>query len=316
MRATSIINAVGPGWLGVLMLLATGCGTTQSQLATQQLLLSDAADRAVAKLDFRPLSGKKVYLDEKYVQIIKPQAAAGYVNADYILSSVRQQMLAANCLLEEKVDTAEYIVEIRIGTLGTDGHEVTYGLPPNNTLNSAVAAVPNAPNLPALPEISFAKRNDQLGAAKVAVFAYDRETRKPVWQSGTSLAMSNAKNVWVLGAGPFQSGTIYKTTRFAGTRVSLPLAGSKTREVEDQRVTDHGRARVYDRELMESEGLQTLGGDVQLSSFVEPGSATPEPGSAAAPAPGAAAPAPPPENSANPPAAGTPPAPVVPAAKS
>lgn len=261
--------------LAVVLVGAVGCGTTQSQLATQQLLLSDAADRAVANIDFRPLSGKKLYLDERYVQTVRPQNAVGYVNAEYILSSIRQQMLAADCHLEDKPDTADYIVEIRIGTLGTDAHDVTYGLPPNNTLNTAVNVVPNAPSLPALPELSFAKRTDQLGAAKIAVFAYDRETRMPVWQSGTSLAMSNAKNVWILGVGPFQRGTIYNKTRFAGEKIGLPLlADSAAEEHQNEKISDYNRPKVFAPELTIEEGLQVSPDEVQLSSFLEQNAAT------------------------------------------
>src|SRR5690606_5395103 len=45
---------------GVLLVIAAGCGTTRDKLATEQLLLSDAVDRAVARIDFSPLKGEKV----------------------------------------------------------------------------------------------------------------------------------------------------------------------------------------------------------------------------------------------------------------
>ena len=55
-------------------------------------------------------------------------------------------------------------------------------------------------------------------AAKVSVFAYDRETREPLWQSGIAQAGSSARDTWILGIGPIQYGTIYNGTRFAGKR--------------------------------------------------------------------------------------------------
>ena len=55
-------------------------------------------------------------------------------------------------------------------------------------------------------------------AAKVSVFAYDRETREPLWQSGIAQAGSSARDTWILGVGPIQYGTIYNGTRFAGKR--------------------------------------------------------------------------------------------------
>ncbi len=44
-----------------------GCGTTREYNATEQLVMSDAVDRSIASIDFRPLSGRKVYLDTSYL---------------------------------------------------------------------------------------------------------------------------------------------------------------------------------------------------------------------------------------------------------
>ena len=120
-------------------------------------------------------------------------------------------------------EDADYIVEARVGALGLDSHEITYGIPASNALSTAASLVPTAPPLPTIPEISFAKKKDQLAAAKIAVFAYNRKTRQPVWQSGVNEADSTAKDTWVLGAGPFQRGTIYEGTQFAGTRLGIPF---------------------------------------------------------------------------------------------
>jgi hypothetical protein len=103
--------------LGLLAVLA-GCGTTKSRDASDQLLLSDAIDRSVANIDFSELSGKKVYFDTKY---INPNKATGLVNTDYIISSLRQQLVASNCLLQEKIEDAEFVVEARVGAVG--GHD-------------------------------------------------------------------------------------------------------------------------------------------------------------------------------------------------
>jgi hypothetical protein len=206
--------------IGLLSIALVGCGTTKSQRATEQLLMSDAVDRSVASIDFRPLSGQRVYLDTTYVKNIKSES---FVNADYIVSSVRQQMVSAGCLLEEAQETAEYIAEMRIGTLGTDSHDVIYGIPANNALSSAASLVPSAPAIPIVPEISFARKNAEEAAAKIAVFAYHRETRRPVWQSGVVQARSRAKDTWVFGAGPFQSGTIHGGTQFVDGDLPIPL---------------------------------------------------------------------------------------------
>lgn len=196
-----------------LVAAACGCGTTREHQATEQLVLSDAVDRSVSTIDFRPLSGEKVYLDTSYLRSVK---GPSFVNADYVISSLRQQMIAAGCLLYDSANEADLIVEARMGALGADNHRVTYGLPENNTLQNAATLVPNGPRLPVLPEIAFARRESREGAAKVAAFAYDRETRQPVWQSGISQSIANARDTWVLGVGPFRGGTIRQETTLAG----------------------------------------------------------------------------------------------------
>jgi hypothetical protein len=203
-----------------LAALLTGCGTTKKHTATEQLLISDAVDRSIARINFAPLAGQTVYFD---TQFIKNYEGMGFVNSNYVVSALRQQMLSAGCRLQETAEDAEYIVEARMGTLGNDEHEIVYGVPANNALAAAAAVVPNAPPMPTMPEISVARRNERLGAAKIAAFAYHRETRLPVWQSGLSIARSTSKDTWLLGAGPFERGTIYEDVQFAGARVRIPF---------------------------------------------------------------------------------------------
>jgi hypothetical protein len=191
----------------------TGCGTTREYSATEQLVLSDAVDRSVSRIDFRPLSGRKVYLDNTYLRQVKGEV---FVNADYVTSALRQQILAAGCLIQDRPDDADVIVEARIGALGFDNHRVTFGIPESNALSAASSFIPGSPRLPTIPEIAFARREARESAAKVAAFAYDRETRAPLWQSGVDSALSSARDTWVMGVGPFQGGSIRQQTKLAG----------------------------------------------------------------------------------------------------
>lgn len=199
------------------MVTMCGCGTTKEQLATQQLLLSDAVDRSVSTIDFRPLSGAKVFLDTAYLKTAKTDAI---VNTDYVTSSLRQQIMAAGCLLQAAETEADIIIEARLGTLGADDHRVTFGIPENNSLGSAAAFVPGAPQVPQIPEIAVARRDSRESAAKIAAFAYNRVTREAIWQSGISQSRSTARDTWVLGVGPFQAGSIRGGTRLLGNRLS------------------------------------------------------------------------------------------------
>ena len=57
----------------------------------------------------------------------------------------------------------------------------------------------------AIPEIPLIKKTNQVAAAKIAVYAFNRITGEPVWQSGIAQYGSNAKNYWLFGAGPFEA---------------------------------------------------------------------------------------------------------------
>ncbi len=178
-----------------------GCGINKTRLATEQIVVSDAVDRAVASIDFSPLSGQKVYFDTQYLDGVNMGPNG---NIKYVISSLRQQMLAYDCRLQEKADTADYIVEGRIGALANDGHEVTYGVPGGAAVASASVFMASPIPVPSMPELSLGRRNHHAGTAKLGLFAYDRATREPVWQAGVKKASSEARDAWVLGLGPYQ----------------------------------------------------------------------------------------------------------------
>lgn len=210
--------------LAALIGSLVGCGTTRDKLATEQLLLSDAVDRSVARIDFSPLKDKTVFLNTQYLTQMKVPTV---VNADYVISSLRQQMVLAGCLLQDERSTAEFIAEPRVGVLGTDGYDVNYGIPQSQGMSAAASAVSGS-LLPPLPEISLGRKSDDSAAAKIAVFAYRRETKEPVWQSGTSVAKSTAKGWWILGVGPFRNGTIYEESGIGQERLSSTLLPGAT----------------------------------------------------------------------------------------
>ncbi len=202
----------------LVSLIVIGCGTTREYTATEQLVMSDAVDRSIGNIDFRPLAGRKVYLDTSYLRHVKGE---GFVNSEYVTSALRQQIVASGCLMQDANQDADVIIEARIGTLGSDDHRVTFGVPENNSLSSAASLIPGAPNIPSIPEIAVARRQAREAAAKIAAFAYDRQTRRPIWQSGVNHSLATARDTWVLGVGPFQGGTIREQTKLAGSKIKF-----------------------------------------------------------------------------------------------
>ncbi|QDT14724.1 DUF6655 family protein [Alienimonas californiensis] len=227
----------------------SGCGKTITREATQQLLTADSIDRAVAQLDLSPFEGRSVYLDTELLEH-KNLDAMGVGGQNYLIGSLRQQFMAAGAKLEEKAATAEFVVEARAGAVGSDAHEVVYGMPANNLLSSAATLVPNSPPLPAIPELSLAKKSQEHAATKLHLFAYHRERREIVWQSGEAAANSEASHTWLLGAGPFEKGQIYDGTRFAGERVSIVPKWLRRKERDGEfdpiaSLDNYNETRVY-----------------------------------------------------------------------
>jgi hypothetical protein len=108
-----------------LLAVMIGCGTTRmsdtQRTATEQLLISNAVDQAVSQIDFRFLAGRPVYFDPQYLD--------GTVDKGYVISSLRQQLLASGCELKEDRSKAVYVVEARAGAVGTDRHSLLVGIP-------------------------------------------------------------------------------------------------------------------------------------------------------------------------------------------
>jgi len=191
----------------VACLAAAGCGTTRwsdsKRTATEQLLVSDAVERAVGEIDMRPLAGYAVFLDTSFLDDVS--------DAKYLTSTLRHQLLASGCRLVAKEDAAEVIVEARAGALGTDRSDLLIGIPATN--------VELAGNGTSLPEIAVAKRTEQRAVAKLNLFAYERASGRPVWQSGMHRMASNTRDRWLMGAGPFQDGDIHEQMELAGDQI-------------------------------------------------------------------------------------------------
>ena len=199
-----------------LAAVAPGCGTVKTsgtaRTATEQLLLTNAWDTALNKVDFRALAGVPVFLDTANVTA---------VDQGWVVSSLRQSMLSQGVLLRQKAEQAQWVVEARVGAYGTDESNWLLGIA-QTTIPQTITGVPSG----TIPEIPLIKKSDQKGVAKLALFAYDRSSGKLVWESGTMLAVATAKDVQVFGVGPIRSGTIRDGADLAGIKLALPNESS------------------------------------------------------------------------------------------
>jgi hypothetical protein len=181
--------------LGVLIAVATaisGCANTTTsntaRTAKEQLLLSSAVDQSLDKVDFTPLYGQRVFLEEKYMEC---------VDKNYVLGSLRHRILRAGGSFAASADDADVVMEARSGGVGTDNSEMFIG-------------VPELP-LPAgmsTPEIRLAERKTQYGYSKIGLVIYDAKSKAILGDGGMTLAQSDDQNWLVLGMGPIQDGSL------------------------------------------------------------------------------------------------------------
>ena len=199
--------------ISICALFTFGCGTTKwsdtTRTGTEQLLISNAIDLVAANVDFSPLREKKCFLDTS--------AIAQTTDQDYLAMTIRQHLATAGAILAVSKEDADYIVEVRAGAVGTDRDDLLVGIP--------AMTLPSIPSTQfsatVIPEIPFIKQTRQRGVAKIALFAYNKTTGKPVWASGSNQGESTARNLWFAGAGPLTRGTIYGETTFAGNPIPL-----------------------------------------------------------------------------------------------
>lgn len=175
----------------VLMCVA-GCSTTRtsdtSRTGLEQLLISNAVDQALNKVDFAPFAGKAVYLDEKYLEC---------TDKNYVIASIRHRLFRHGATVATKPEEADVIVEVCSGAVGTDNSDSYVGVP------EVVL-----PGIVTLPEVRLFTRTQQYGTAKLGMVAYDAKTSKQLGDGGVTLARSHESNLYVFGVGPFQSGSV------------------------------------------------------------------------------------------------------------
>ena len=192
-----------------LALLSVGCAnirvTNPPRTATEQFLLSHAAQEAVGGLSFDALFGRKVYVDSSH---FAPS------EKEYVLGEFRAGLFEAGAQIME-LDKAEIIVEIRSSGIGIDRYENLLGIPALAAPAGAGAAGREGAAMSTLitPELAITKNIKQLAFASIAYVAYWKETGEVVTRDGPSAGKAFREDWWLLGMGPKTIGNIIPAKR-------------------------------------------------------------------------------------------------------
>jgi hypothetical protein len=173
------------------LLMVAGCTTARqsntARTAREQLLISNAVDQALSKVDFASFQGQRVLVDEKYLDC---------TDKGYVIGSIRHRLMLNGATIAAKPEEADVVMELRSGGVGTDDADSYLGIP------QIVL-----PGMLTLPEVKLVTRTRQSALAKIGMVAYDAKSHQLLGAGGVSSSLSDDNNLFVMGIGPFQSGT-------------------------------------------------------------------------------------------------------------
>lgn len=169
------------------LVLTSGCVQTRQtepkRTAVEQLLLSRAADHALASADLQILKDKRVFLEEKYY---------ASEDAPYVLGAVRDFISLVGGRLADDRKLSDVIVEPRSGALSIDSGKSLVGFP------EIPVPIPFAGTFTS-PEVPFYRVERQYSVAKLALLAYETNSRKHLFSTGTLVGKSFNHNYTLLG---------------------------------------------------------------------------------------------------------------------
>lgn len=191
------IKKITRGWL--ISLLAVFIGTTTGcikfrssdpkRTATEQLLLSTAADHAIKKIDVSMLKGRKTFLNTTYFDAF---------DKEYVIGSIRDLLFSTGVILTDTAPEADVLIEVRSGAFSIDGADTLTGVP------TLPFPVPFA-GVVQTPEVALYKADRQKSIAKFALVAYERESRRHVTSIGPTIGTAYENHYQILGLVKFST---------------------------------------------------------------------------------------------------------------
>jgi hypothetical protein len=174
-----------------------GCTAQRSSVpvrtATEELLISSAADRAASQISLGIPKNTRVFVDRQYFQ--------GYDDG-YAINAIRTQFLRQGLALVDDRNQAEAIVTVASGALSTDEKSLLIGIPQ--------LTLPFLPigNSVTVPEISVFKSAQDKATAKFVATGYDAKTGKLIATSDPQYGFSHQTNHTILLFFSWQTGDL------------------------------------------------------------------------------------------------------------
>src|SRR4051812_21769500 len=140
--------------------------TGSARAGAEELLLTGTSDRAVGSIDFRPLAGRRVFLDTTQVKA---------TDSGWVIFSLRREMARQGVLLVDDKKMAQTLVEAAVAAYGTDEVDCRFSLP--NTFSAGVLPLPAGTSDAG----GLIRKNRQDAVVKLALLAFDARSRELIW---------------------------------------------------------------------------------------------------------------------------------------
>lgn len=192
-------------------MMGAGCATIRTtdpqHTATEQFLLSGAAQSAVDQVSADTLRDRIVYIDTTYLTTAWQTAP----ELSFLIGQFRSKLLEGGARLADKREEAQIILELRSGGVGVDRLEYLLGVPSLGLSSIAGAAGAAAPLI--TPELAILKSTRQYSFASVAFVAYWADTGELLTSAGPFVGKRYREDWWIFGTGPRTVGDIPPTER-------------------------------------------------------------------------------------------------------
>ena len=151
--------------------------------ATEQLLISTAADRALDALDLSIPEGTTVFVNAEHFE---------GTDSKYAVAAIRDHLLRQGAALVAERGQAQAVVELRAGALSIDEIETLVGL------RSFDVPVPLASAPLKLPEVALYKKTERKGVARIAVTTYGASDGKLIDSAEPAIGYSHKRDYHLL----------------------------------------------------------------------------------------------------------------------
>lgn len=153
-----------------------------ARTATEQMLLSTAAERAVENLTLDIPKDARVFVDATNFEA---------TDGKYAIAAIRERLLKLGGRMAADRANADVVVEARAGALSLDEKKTLIGLPQYDI------PVPLSSSQVSLPEIALFKKAQRKGIAKLAAVAYDAKHGRYIGASEVQYGFSHDTQ-WVV----------------------------------------------------------------------------------------------------------------------